>query len=287
MPYIYVTSGADMRAAGPFQIFAFRDDGDNDLDRDRSCGHGRPVVVLPAGRLAVHAHLRPRRSPGQLRLHDRGRVPRHGAAGDGLRGASTTARPRRRVGRVFYGGTRLSLPNTKFAPVTPLACGRARYPCRSQFDSIVYALGAETGQAAYDLNADRRRRVPGLPRQPLVAISMQADPDPARGGSRLNLDEGLIKDGSGAASAARRAAHGDQRHRERASSRGSRASRRRRSATARRSASRAAADAEAVRGSGPRGSGPLAFGRGSVPGGGCPVSVQASLEVATGVTFRS
>jgi hypothetical protein len=36
----------------------------------------------------------------------------------------------KRRARTFFGGTRLSLPSTKFAPPTPLACGRS-YPCRS------------------------------------------------------------------------------------------------------------------------------------------------------------
>jgi hypothetical protein len=94
---------------------------------------------------------------------------------------------------VFYAGTRLSLPNTVFAPPTPLACGTGEYPCRSQFDSILYALGAKTGNAAYDLNAsgDDAYRISRDSR--LAAIQMLADPDPARGGSSFAADEGLVK----------------------------------------------------------------------------------------------
>ena len=95
--------------------------------------------------------------------------------------------------RVFFAGTRLSLPNTVFAPPTPLACGSGQYPCRSQFDSIIYALGAVSGQAAYDLNAagDDAYRIFRDSR--IAAITMQADPNPARGGSSFTPDEGLMK----------------------------------------------------------------------------------------------
>jgi hypothetical protein len=98
------------------------------------------------------------------------------------------------VGRVLYGGTRLSLPNTKFAPPTPLACAQqGEYPCRSQFDSIIYAVGTETGEAAYDLNANGDDAYRVYRDSRVVAISIQADPDPEGTGSRVNLDEGLVK----------------------------------------------------------------------------------------------
>lgn len=48
-------------------------------------------------------------------------------------------------GRVFFVGTRFNPPGTQFAPPPP--------PCRSSFDSILFALGAGTGNAAYDLNS--------------------------------------------------------------------------------------------------------------------------------------
>ena len=92
------------------------------------------------------------------------------------------------------GGTRLSLPNTKFAPPTPLSCSTGHYPCRSQFDSILYALGVVTGQPAYNLNpvgVDDAYRIFRDSR--IAAITMQADPDPGRGGSTLTADEGLMK----------------------------------------------------------------------------------------------
>jgi hypothetical protein len=61
------------------------------------------------------------------------------------------------------------------------------------FDSIIYALGAETGQPAYDLNSagDDAYRIFRDSR--IAAITMQADPDPGRGGSSFTPDEGLMK----------------------------------------------------------------------------------------------
>jgi hypothetical protein len=97
------------------------------------------------------------------------------------------------VGRVFFAGTRLSLPNTRFAPITPLACGSGVYPCRSQFDSIIYALGAESGQAAYDLNASGDDAYRIFRDSRITSIGQQADPDPNRGGSSFTPDEGLMK----------------------------------------------------------------------------------------------
>jgi len=98
------------------------------------------------------------------------------------------------LGRVFLAGTRLSEPNTRYAPPTPYACGGPYYPCRSQFDSILYALGAKTGLAAYDLNATGDDAYRIFRDSRLVAIGMQADPDTSGGGSSLFADEGLVKD---------------------------------------------------------------------------------------------
>ena len=192
VPYVHVTSGNDSRAAGPFKIFAFRDDG---VDTDTATGTPTPENGVTAFRPAFSLYTR---------TFDQGTPDANcGYTTEAIfRGtvqpATTYERvgatpPGTLVGRVFYGGTRLSLPNSKFAPPTPLACGQGSYPCRSQFDSIVYALGTETGEAAYDLNAagDDAYRVFRDSR--LVAISLQADPDPGRGGSSVNLDEGLIK----------------------------------------------------------------------------------------------
>ena len=50
------------------------------------------------------------------------------------------------LGRVFFGGTRFNPPNSTFAPpsCTGLSCNPV-VPCRSSFDSVVYALGAKSG----------------------------------------------------------------------------------------------------------------------------------------------
>jgi hypothetical protein len=196
-PYIFVTSGADSRQAGPFRIYALRDDGAVD---NFAVGAGSqdalslftaydPVVPLYA---RTYDQGTPDANCGYpTEAFFRGTV-QPAAAFECPNGITSGTCPGA-LGRVFYAGTRLSLPNTKFAPVTPLACGQGTYPCRSQFDSIVYALGAETGQAAYDLNAagDDAYRIFRDSR--IAAISMQSDPDPGRGGSRFAIDEGLIK----------------------------------------------------------------------------------------------
>jgi hypothetical protein len=49
------------------------------------------------------------------------------------------------LARVLFAGTRYNPPGTQFAPPP--------YPCRSSFDSILFVLGAGTGNAAFDLNA--------------------------------------------------------------------------------------------------------------------------------------
>jgi hypothetical protein len=192
VPFVHVTSGNDTRAVGPFKIFGFRDDG-----ADTAATTGGTVVAnevtsfTPAVSLFTQTF-----DPGDPEANC-------GYTAEALfRGTVQPATTYERVGsgptqtlvgRVLYGGTRLSLPNTKFAPVTPLACGQGEYPCRSQFDSIIYALGTETGEAAYDLNANGDDAYRVFRDSRVVAISIQADPDPAGGGSRVNLDEGLVK----------------------------------------------------------------------------------------------
>ena len=53
--------------------------------------------------------------------------------------------------RVLFAGTRYNPPATQFAP--PPAPPVNPVVCRSSFDSILFALGAGTGNAAFDLNA--------------------------------------------------------------------------------------------------------------------------------------
>jgi hypothetical protein len=79
------------------------------------------------------------------------------------------------LGRVFFAGTRYNLPGTANAPAPP--------PCRSSFDSIVFAVGAETGLAAYDLNAAGDDRYAEIPGQRVQAVRVS--------GGRLVIDTGL------------------------------------------------------------------------------------------------
>jgi hypothetical protein len=87
------------------------------------------------------------------------------------------------VGRVFFGGTRFDPPNSTFAPPVP------PFPCRSSFDSIIYALGAQSGLAAYNLAFGNAYQI--FQDSRIVALSTQAAP----GASVLAKDEGLSKTG--------------------------------------------------------------------------------------------
>jgi hypothetical protein len=79
-------------------------------------------------------------------------------------------------GRVFFGGNRFNLPDSQFAP-TP------QPPCRSSFDAILFAVGAESGNAAYDLNSSGDDRSITLTNQRVQAVRVA--------GGRLVLDTGL------------------------------------------------------------------------------------------------
>jgi hypothetical protein len=159
---IYVGTGAELRADGPFATFGFRDEGS---DIDISTTGGALPVPCPAANCSTTASSFAPVKPLFMRQFDPGPVPASGAGlpqsvfrGDvqpttayeclvtnGVCGGT--------VGRVFFGGARLNLPNTAFAPPTPMKFGTGTYPCRSSFDSIIYVLGATSGLAAYDLNA--------------------------------------------------------------------------------------------------------------------------------------
>jgi len=194
IPHIFVASGADKRAVGPFQMFGFRDDGsDTDTAIGASSTNGTVTTFLPA--VQLHSRFFDQGpTPGSCGYTTeavfRATVQPATAFECGSVSGGSCANP---VGRVFFAATRLSLPNTVFAPLTPLACGTGVYPCRSQFDSSIYALGAVTGLAAYDLNAagDDAYRIFRDSR--IAAITVQADPDPGRGGSSFTPDEGLMK----------------------------------------------------------------------------------------------
>jgi hypothetical protein len=209
VPYIFVTSGAERRRSGPFRMFGFWDNGD-DVTTTTGGTSTTCVDATAPCEAGVTAYL-----PVEMvfnRTYDQGQpdaecgytteevfrgTAQPAAAfecgtvvGDPSSGAQQCQDI---LGRVFFAGTRLSLPNTRFAPPTPLACGQGDYPCRSQFDSILYALGAKTGNAAYDLNASGDDAYRVFRDSRLVAVQMQADPDPTRGGSSFAADEGLVK----------------------------------------------------------------------------------------------
>ncbi len=215
VPHIFVSAGAELRSAGPFQMFGFRDDGtDTDTTVGAGSTTGSVTTFLPAVQLFSRffdqgTTLAPCSGVTEEAVF-RGTVQPTTAVECSAIGNGQCAPPV--LGRVFFAGTRLSLPNTRFAPPTPLACSASypcdddpttptvegptcttAYPCRSQFDSIIYALGATSGLAAYDLNAagDDAYRIFRDSR--IAAITVQADPDPTRGGSSFTPDEGLMK----------------------------------------------------------------------------------------------
>jgi hypothetical protein len=154
-PHVYVEAGNDNRVAPPpaatppFQLYGLRDD-DNAGDPDASDGVDGPAVVLYRTDLP-----------------------------DGYRGnvqpATAFEDEFGTLGRVFYAGTRYNLPGTTNAPTPP--------PCRSSFDSIIFALAAESGDAAYDLNAAGDDRFTEIEEQRVQAVRVA--------GGRLVVDTGL------------------------------------------------------------------------------------------------
>jgi hypothetical protein len=165
-PYVYVTTGNDNRATGTFKNFGFLDDGS-----DTSL-----TVALPITQNGIKVYP-PLTSQFVIDFQPgfRGTVQPATAYSD-TTGASGQ-------GRVFFGGTRFNAPNTTYAPPVP------PFPCRSSFDSILYALGAESGLAAYDLAYGNNYQI--FQDSRIVAVSTQAAP----GGSTLAKDEGLSKVG--------------------------------------------------------------------------------------------
>jgi hypothetical protein len=182
--HIYVTSGNENRATGPFSVFAFRDDGDD-------------TTAVTAGTAVFPAPASP---PGPsvktflpvvalfTRTFDQGPVtnPTAPTPFPVFRGTAQPATAFTTDARAiaFFVGTRFNAPLTAFAPVPP------PYPCRSSFDSIIYSVGARSGLAAYDLNATGDDAFSIYRDSRVVAITTEADPGQGSG-SRLNKDEGL------------------------------------------------------------------------------------------------
>jgi hypothetical protein len=197
VPLVLVSAGADKRASGPFRSFSLRDNGtDTSTVTGLTVTDDGVTTFAPVEKLFARTFDQgdPEANCGYpTEAVFRGTIQPAGAVECSVPLAGNGKCPGVILERVFFGGTRLSLPNTKFAPPTPLSCGTGVYPCRSQFDSVLYAFGALTGQAAYDMNSSGDDAYRIFRDSRLVAISMQADPDPGRGGSSLVADEGLVK----------------------------------------------------------------------------------------------
>jgi hypothetical protein len=169
-PHVYVTTGKDNRAdpsvTGQFGIFALRDEqADNDFSSPSVVQSCIPTVTLPC----LFAR--------EFETSFRGTV----------QPATIFQDPQETKGAVFFVGTRFNAPGTQFAPPKS-----ATNPCRSSFDSIFYALGAFSGNAAYDLNSGSEDDAYVIfDNSKLQAISFVADTRAAGGGLALNLDEGL------------------------------------------------------------------------------------------------
>ncbi len=202
IPHIYVTSGADSRQNGPFKMFGFRDEGDDySTATTGSETHNDVTTFAPATLLKTEddqyfARTFDQGSPAvdcgyTTETYFRGTVQPATTYEVTSTGADL---------RVFFSGTRLDLPNTRFAPPTPLACGQGQYPCRSQFDSIIYALGGQTGLAAFDLNSSGDDAYRIFLDSRITAISFQTDPSPDnKSHTRFNKDEGISKTTGGVA----------------------------------------------------------------------------------------
>ena len=87
------------------------------------------------------------------------------------------------VGRVFFGGTRL-VPPPPAPGSTPSGVSGV---CRSRFDSIIFALGAESGLAAYDLNVSGSDEYSLSTDSKIMGLSIIGSP----AGAQLHVDEGL------------------------------------------------------------------------------------------------
>jgi hypothetical protein len=155
-PHIYLESGHDKRifppdadpaTTPPFKLFGLRDD---DLTADPS---STDEVVGPVKVLFVKP----------LPNLYRGNVQ------------PATAFTAGGLGRVFFAGSRFNPPGTTFAPPPP--------PCRSSFDSILFAVGAGSGNAAYDLNASGQDEYFEYQNQKVQAVQVK--------GGILVVDRGL------------------------------------------------------------------------------------------------
>ena len=211
VPYVHVTSGNDSRATGAVQDLRLPRRRRQGLDRDRVLGDRQPGHLLPAGRLALHPDLRSRHSPGQLRLHGRGALPRHRATDDHLRGGywcdDTAACGLRRH------TAEPAQHEVRPGHAARLRAGDLPLPVAVRLDRLCARDGDRPGRLRPQRG--RRRRVPRLPRQPARRDLHAGRPRPGARRKPTQSRRGAGQDRSEAASAARRAAHGHDGHRER------------------------------------------------------------------------
>ena len=260
VPYVHVTSGNDSRATGPFKIFAFRDDGDKVSTATGSSVTANQVTSFPP---AVSLYTRTF-DPGTPQANCgyteealfRGTVQPMTTYGEGNWCDDTRRRGLRRH------TAEPAQHEVRPGHAARLRAGELPLPVAVRLDRLRARDGDRPGRLRPQ--PERRRRVPRLPRQPARRDLHAGRPRPGARRKPTQPRRGAGQDGSEAASAARRAAHGDDGHRERGLPEARRASRRRRSATAPRSAS-SRQRRRGGQGVQPAGLGPLAFRAGKRP----------------------
>jgi hypothetical protein len=170
-PFVFGVTGNDSRTtpttARPFKGFAYRDD------------DAAPSATVAGGTLLFLKDLC--EQPTCLQSF-RGTVQPAAGISTNSTGQS--------VGRVFFGGTRFVAPPPESTLSTPISTSGV---CRSRFDSIFFALGAESGLAAYDLNIAGSDEYVLLDDSKISGVSIIATPD----GSKVHIDEGLNSSAGG------------------------------------------------------------------------------------------
>jgi hypothetical protein len=183
VPHIYGESGNDTRAdstvTGPFRLFAFRDD---QTDTDTSAP--TPTITPSTINACITAPQLPCLFARDLVTTFRGTVQPASVYVADPNPLNTGGR----LGRVFFGGTRLVPP----PPLSTLSTqvGATGGPCRSRFDSIIYALTGEAGAAGYDLNASGQDEYVILNSSRIVGLTEQTS-NSTGGYSDLHVDEGM------------------------------------------------------------------------------------------------
>jgi hypothetical protein len=189
IPYIYVTSGNDNRESGPFRTYGFRDDG---TDIATAVSPAVPALGVRAFPPTVSVFTR-EFDPGPV-VNAAAPTPYPVFRGQTQPATSyakiTTAGVPTTTGVAFFVGTRFNPPLSAFAPL-PVPGSAATYPCRSTFDSIVYAVSATNGAAAYDLNATGDDAYTIFRDSRIVGITTQT----GQGQTYVVADQGLVKPG--------------------------------------------------------------------------------------------